>query len=157
MLASSFAGVGFGNAGVHLCHGMSYPVSGLNRKYVPPGYKVSKPLIPHGLSVVLHAPAVFTFTAISDPARHLHAANIMGADISNAKEEDAGRILVEEIKKLMKRLKVPNGLKAVGFTNADIPALVTGTLPQHRVTKLSPRPVGQEELAKLFEDSMELY
>ena len=57
----------------------------------------------------------------------------------------------------MKRLKVPNGLKEVGFTRDDIPALVKGTLPQHRVTKLAPRPVGEEELAALFEDSMEVY
>eukprot|EP01118_Nematostelium_gracile_P018755 TRINITY_DN845_c0_g1_i1.p1 TRINITY_DN845_c0_g1~~TRINITY_DN845_c0_g1_i1.p1 ORF type:complete len:490 (+),score=116.69 TRINITY_DN845_c0_g1_i1:51-1520(+) len=157
MLASSFAGVGFGNAGVHLCHGMSYPVSSLNRSYRAPDYQVKKNLIPHGMSVVLHAPAVFNFTASSNPQRHLTCAKIMGADITNAKDADAGKILVDQIKKLMQRLKVPNGLKAVGFTTKDIPDLVKGTLPQHRVTKLSPRPAGEPELAKLFEDSMELY
>jgi hydroxyacid-oxoacid transhydrogenase len=54
----------------------------------------------------------------------------------------------------MERLRVPNGLKAVGYTSADIPGLVDGTLPQHRVTKLSPRPAGRDELAALFEDAM---
>ena len=55
------------------------------------------------------------------------------------------------------RLKVPNGLKALGYTSADIPALVEGTLPQHRVTKLSPRPATTEDLARLFEESMRVY
>jgi hydroxyacid-oxoacid transhydrogenase len=49
---------------------------------------------------------------------------------------------------------MPNGLRALGYTPADIPALVEGTLPQHRVTKLSPRPAGRDELAGLFEDAM---
>jgi hydroxyacid-oxoacid transhydrogenase len=35
-----------------------------------------------------------------------------------------------------------------------MPSLVEGTLPQHRVTKLSPRPAGPDELAALFEDAM---
>jgi hydroxyacid-oxoacid transhydrogenase len=157
MLASSYAGIGFGNAGVHLPHGMSYPVSGMVRNYRPSGYNTQHPLIPHGMSVILNAPAVFRFTAEANPERHLRAAEILGADISRAARDDAGKILSEQIIRIMQRLKVPNGLRAIGYTPADIPALVQGTLPQHRVTKLSPRPVGEHELARLFEDAMQAW
>jgi hydroxyacid-oxoacid transhydrogenase len=54
----------------------------------------------------------------------------------------------------MQRLRVPNGLRTIGYTIEDVPALVAGTLPQHRVTKLSPRPAGPEELGRLFEEAM---
>ena len=64
------------------------------------------------------------------------------------------RILAERVIGIMQRLRVPNGLSALGYTRADIPKLVEGTLPQHRVIKLSPRAVGAEELAALFEDAM---
>jgi hydroxyacid-oxoacid transhydrogenase len=67
---------------------------------------------------------------------------------------DAGRVLADRITWFMQRLRVPNGLSAVGYSAADIPALVEGTLPQHRVTKLSPRAAGPDELAALFEDAM---
>lgn len=157
ILAASYAGVGFGNAGLHLPHGMSYPVSGMARDYRPPGYPVNEPLIPHGISVVLNAPAAFRFTGPGCPERHLQAAEFLGADVSRAKPADAGDILADQLIRLMQRLHVPNGLKAVGYTSADIPALVEGTLPQHRVIKLSPRPAGREEFTQLFEQSMVIW
>ncbi len=154
LLAASYAGIGFGNAGVHLPHGMSYPVSGHVKSYRAPGYTVDHPLVPHGMSVILNAPAVFRFTASAAPERHLEAAGALGADVSRARNEDAGKILADRITWLMQRLQVPNGLSALGYTSSDIPALVGGTMPQQRVTKLSPRPAGPEELARLFEDAM---
>jgi len=154
LLAASYAGVGFGNAGVHLPHGMSYPVSGRVKSYRAPGYAADHPLVPHGFSVILNAPAVFRFTAPSTPARHLQAAEALGVDVSRANSDDAGRILADRITWFMRRLKTPNGLAALGYSSTDIPALVEGTLPQHRVTKLSPRPAGPDELARLFEEAM---
>ncbi len=136
---------------------MSYPVSGMVRGFRLNGYEADHPLIPHGISVILNAPAVFRFTASACPERHLKAAGVLGADVSGAKAEDAGRVLSEEILRIMRRLRVPNGLGAVGYSRDEIPALVKGTVPQHRVTKLSPRPAGEEDLARLFEDAMEYW
>ena len=154
LLAAAFAGIGFGNAGVHLPHGMSYPVAGMVRDYMPTGYDVDHAMVPHGNAVIVNAPAVFRFTGEANPQRHLHAAEVLGADVSNVTEADAGRVLADTIIDFMRRLDVPNGLQALGYTTEDIPALVEGTLPQHRVTKLSPREAGAEELSALFEDAM---
>jgi hydroxyacid-oxoacid transhydrogenase len=154
ILAASYAGVGFGNAGVHLPHGMSYPVSGNVRDYRAPGYEVDHPIVPHGVSVILNAPAVFRFTAPACPQRHLEAAEALGTDTSRCRTEDAGHVLAGRIAWFMQQVNVPNGLRAIGYTASDIPVLVEGTLPQHRVTKLSPRPAGPEEMARIFEEAL---
>ncbi len=154
LIAATFAGIGFGNAGVHLPHGMSYPVSGMVRDYQPEGYPDDHPIVPHGISVILNAPAVFRFTAPADPERHLRAASLLGADIEGAAEADAGDILANTVIDLMRETGMPNGLAAIGFTDADVDALAAGTLPQHRVTKLSPRPADEDNLRGLFRDAM---
>lgn len=154
LLAAAYAGIGFGNAGVHLPHGMSYPVSGMVKSFRPEGYGPGHPMVPHGMSVILNAPAVFRFTAPACPGRHLEAARILGARTSGAREEDGGEILADQIIHMMRRLKMPSGLAEIGYDSEDIPGLVQGTLPQHRVTKLSPRPAGEEELARMYEDAM---
>ena len=153
-LAAALAGIGFGNAGVHLPHGMSYPVAGMVEGYVPEGYAIDYPLVPHGFAVIVNSPAVFRFTAPTCPQRHLRAAEVLGVNCSGAKAEDAGAILADRIVSLMRQLGAPNGLSALGYGSQHIPALVEGTLPQHRVTKLSPRAANAEELAAIFADAL---
>ncbi len=157
LLAAAIAGIGFGNAGVHLPHGMSYPVAGGVRDYRPAGYAVDHPLVPHGMSVIVHTPAVVRFTAPASPERHLRAAAALGADVSDAGPEDSGAVLAERVIYFMRALDMPDGLAALGYTGDDIPALVEGTLPQHRVTKLSPIAAGEAELTALFQDSLQIW
>ena len=157
LIASAIAGIGFGNAGVHLPHGMSYPVAGMVRDYTHPGYDPDHPLVPHGISVILHTAAVVRFTAPADPHRHLQAAKALGADTTGADPADAGEILAARVLEFCRRLGVPNGLEAVGYGLGDVPALVQGTLPQHRVTKLSPIPADEVVLDRLFRESMRLW
>jgi hydroxyacid-oxoacid transhydrogenase len=154
LLAAAYAGIGFGNAGVHLPHGMSYPVSGLVREYRPEGYPQDHAIVPHGMSVILNAPSVFRWTASANPARHLEAARLLGADTRGAGDEDAGEALAGAIIDIMQKVGMPNGLAAVGFGPDDVDALVTGTIPQHRVTKLSPRPASEDDLRQLFLGAM---
>jgi hydroxyacid-oxoacid transhydrogenase len=157
LLAATMAGIGFGNAGVHLPHAMSYPVAGGVRAYAPPDYPSDHPMIPHGIAVTLNAPAAFRWCASADPARHLWAAQLLGADVSRARPNDAGAILARTVGDLMRRTGMPNGLGAVGFTPADVDQLVTGTLAQQRLLKLSPRTVDAAALQSMFVDAMTIW
>jgi len=140
---------------------MSYPISSQNPGYMHAGYSIPDPIIPHGVSVAVTAPAVFRFTAASNPERHLQAAEVFGVDISNVKKESAGEVLSEAIKEFLAKLgDQPAGLRDLGFEKKDIEGLVEGTLPQARVLKLAPglemekEREEREQLGKLFEESL---
>jgi hydroxyacid-oxoacid transhydrogenase len=154
LLAASYAGVGFGNAGVHLPHAMAYPVAGRVKDYRSAGYPPDHALVPHGFSVIVNAPAVFRFTAPAAETRHLEVAAALGVDVSRCRPGDAGRILADRITWFMQQLGAPNGLRALGYKSHDIPALVDGTMLQTRLTTLSPRPANREDLSALFESAM---
>lgn len=165
LLAATLAGIGFGNAGVHLCHGISYPISSQNKGYLHHGYEMTgHPIVPHGVSVAVTSPAVFRFTGASSPDRHLQAAEALGADISNVKRESAGDLLSETLMDFLHNKlgsKQPRGLKDLGYEAADINNLVDGALPQRRVLNLAPQVHSSTDeqvraaITTIIEESME--
>jgi len=158
MAAATFAGIGFGNSGVHIPHAMGYPVAGMVRGYHPSGYATGKAMIPHGQAVALTAPAALQFTAPIWPEKHIRAARLLGSAIpEELSVHEAAMSLSGEIIRLMKDIGFPNGLKELGYSEADIPKLVEGTLKQQRLLSGCPRSVGETELTQIARRSMQYW
>jgi alcohol dehydrogenase class IV len=151
MWAATLAGIAFGNAGVHIPHAMAYAVAGQVRSFHPGGYPGSEPLVPHGMAVILNAPAAFLATAGTDPARHLDAARHLGADVRDAvPEKDAGAVLSAHLIQIMRAVGMPNGLGEVGYTVDDVAALTEGAWPQQRLLNNAPVDVDKALLQATF-------
>ncbi|MEY8016253.1 hydroxyacid-oxoacid transhydrogenase [Mycobacterium servetii] len=154
MWAATLAGIAFGNAGVHAPHGMAYAVAGLVRDFRPAGYPAEEPLVPHGMAVILNAPAVFRHIAAVSPERHLEAARLLGADTRGAAGADAGEVLAAELVRLMRAVGMPNGLGGVGYTDADVAALAEGAHPQQRLLQNAPLEMTKPVLTDLFRQAL---
>jgi hydroxyacid-oxoacid transhydrogenase len=152
-LAATFAGLGFGNAGVHVPHACAYPIAGRVRDFHPEGYPGPEPIVPHGMAVSLTAPAAFAFTFDADPQRHLAAARMLDPG-GTAEGPEA---LPEVLRALMRDIGIPNGLAAIGYDSGDVDDLVAGAMAQQRLLATAPKPVGEADLAAVFRSSLELW
>jgi hydroxyacid-oxoacid transhydrogenase len=154
-LAATFAGLGFGNAGVHIPHANAYPIAGRVKDFHPDGYPADEPMVPHGMAVALTAPEAFRFTFEAEPDRHLRAAELL--DPSADKPDDLAELLPGVLMTLMRDIGIPNGIGGVGYDESDVPALVEGAMKQQRLLATSPRPVGEDDVAGILTRSIALW
>ncbi|MBC8093880.1 MAG: iron-containing alcohol dehydrogenase, partial [Pseudonocardia sp.] len=152
MMAATFAGMGFGNSGVHIPHANAYPIAGMVKDYRPAGYPQEEPMVPHGQSVSLTAPEAFRFSFESAPERHLTAARLMDPD---APKVDPREQLPSVLVSLMRDIGIPNGIGGVGYTEADVPDLVPGTMKQQRLLATCPRTPNEDDIAGILTRSVE--
>jgi hydroxyacid-oxoacid transhydrogenase len=154
-LAATFAGLGFGNAGVHIPHANAYPIAGQVRDFQPADYPAGHPLVPHGMAVALTAPEAFRFTFAAAPDRHVRAAQLLEPGVEVP--DDASALLPAVLVRLMRDVGMPNGIGAVGFDEDDVADLVTGAVKQQRLLAIAPREATAEDLAGIFGASMTLW
>jgi alcohol dehydrogenase class IV len=154
-LAATMAGLGFGNAGVHIPHANAYPIAGRVHGFHPRGYPGDEPMVPHGMSVSLTAPEAFRFTFEAAPDRHVRAAELLDPGLE--RPDDPQQYLPTALLDLMRDIDIPNGVGGVGFTEPEVPDLVEGAMKQQRLLSTSPRPVTEDDLAQIFTRSLSLW
>jgi len=153
MMAATFAGMGFGNSGVHIPHANAYPIAGMVKDYRPAGYPQDEPMVPHGQSVSLTAPEAFRFSFESAPERHLKAAEML--DPRADKHSDPSEQLPSVLTRLMQDIGIPNGIGGVGYTEADVPDLVPGTMKQQRLLATCPKTPTEDDIAGILTRSIQ--
>jgi alcohol dehydrogenase class IV len=157
-MAAAFAGMGFGNAGVHIPHANAYPIAGGVRDFHPKAYLGDEPLVPHGMAVALTAPEAFRFTFPACPERHLRVAELLSPPgAGGAEPDEPGERLPAVLIALMRDVGMPNGIGAVGYRQDDVDALVAGAVKQQRLLTTAPRLPTEEEIARIFLRSLTLW
>ena len=151
MLGATMAGVGFGSAGVHIPHACAYPIAGLKHEYQPPGYPADHPFVPHGQSVIVTAPAAFRFTYEAMPERHHQVAELLVGEVLDDPGPDS---LPAVLLELMQNVAAPRGLAEFGYTEQDVPELVTGALQQQRLLDIAPKQVDATDLGRIITASL---
>jgi alcohol dehydrogenase class IV len=154
-LAATFAGLGFGNAGVHIPHANAYPIAGRVKDFRPAGYPDEEPMVPHGMSVALTAPEAFRFTFAAQPQRHVRAAQLLAPDLD--RPNDDAEYLPAAVQRIMRDVGMPNGVGGVGYHEGDIPDLVDGTMKQQRLLATAPREVTEDDIAGIYRRSLNLW
>jgi alcohol dehydrogenase class IV len=94
MLAATQGGIAFSNSSVALVHGMSRPIG-------------AKFHVPHGMSNAMLLPSVTAFSVSGALDRYADCARVMGIVAADAPDEDAAGELVENLRELNRKLKVP--------------------------------------------------
>lgn len=178
-MAATFAGLGFGNAGVHIPHANAYPIAGMAPVgFRPADYPIhDEPsdhgaaggdqthgaaggdqmhgLVPHGMAVSLTAPAAFRFTFEAAPERHLRAARLLAPEAEVP--DDPAELLPSVLSGIMRDVGIPSGLAEIGFGRDDLDGLVEGTMKQQRLLATAPREVTEDAVGAILEQSIELW
>ena len=113
---------------------MSHPLGG-----------VRSPTFHHGTLNAVILPAVLRFN-------RSHAQAKIEA-LERALDVPAGTDLAAFIEELNAAIGLPPSLRAMGVTEAMIPAMVEGAMKDHS-TATNPRPLAREDFAHLFREAM---
>ncbi|KNE23785.1 iron-containing alcohol dehydrogenase [Achromobacter spanius] len=136
LLGAMLAGQAFANAPVGGVHALAYPVGGIFH-------------VPHGLSNALVLPAVLHFNAQAAAPLYAELSAAVGLPASTDAAAGAAAFIAF-LEDLIRQAQLPQGLRAVGITEADLPALASSAMLQQRLLMNNPLPIDEAQALAIY-------
>lgn len=137
LLASNYAGIAFGNAGVGAVHAMSYPLSG---KYH----------VPHGEANYQFFTEVFKTYSRKNPTGKIKHLNVLIGDILNLDEDDN---IYDELEDILSKLISKNKLREYGMKEEKIELFTDSVIKeQQRLLVNNYVPLTREDILNIYKN-----
>ena len=110
------------------------------------------PSVTHGAAVSILLPYCMQYDLIALPEKYAKLAELMGEKVDGLSLLDAAQKSVDAVRRLSKDVGIPQGLKEVGITEADIPDMVDSVY-KYRAEMLksaSVRDLTRNDLVQIF-------
>ena len=140
LYASTMTGLAFSNAGLGFVHSMTHVLGGMLD-------------MPHGVANALVLPYVMDYNLLACPKKFADIAQAMGENVDGLPLLDAAEKSVEAVRKLSKRLGIPQTLSEVGVDPAKIDEMAEWAFKDGN-TECNPRPGSKEIFVELFKTAM---
>jgi len=105
----------------------------------------------HGLTVGLVLPAVMEYNFRANPSKNAAIAHALGFDVSGLSQMDAASKSCVALKNLLKDIKYPSGLRAIGVELSDS---VINLCLRPGLASINPVELGRKEIKEIIEKSL---
>ena len=137
--AQYIAGMGFSNVGLGIVHSMAHSLGAFFDT-------------PHGLANAILLPHVLKFNGEVCPDLFRNMGRAIGLNMDNLTDEEAVSKVVDAVKELSQKLRIPRNLREVGIPEEMIPALANQAI-NDICTKGNPRDVTVDDLIALYKEA----
>ena len=137
--AQYIAGMGFSNVGLGIVHSMAHSLGAFFDT-------------PHGLANAIMLPHVLKFNGEVCPDLFRNMGRAIGLNMDNLTDEEAVQKIVDAVKELSQKLRIPQTLREVGIPEEMIPALANQAI-NDICTKGNPRDVTVDDLIAIYKEA----
>lgn len=139
-LGSLMAGITLNNAGVGAVHALAYPIGG--------AYHVS-----HGSALCAILGETMRASAIANLPKYSKMAQALGCNVTGLSPMEAADAAIDALVAVARMVKMPTTLTEINAERSRIGEWVEGTYSETRLLGNTPRILGKDDIAEIFEKS----
>jgi alcohol dehydrogenase class IV len=139
-IASTIAGLSFGQASTTLVHCLAHAVGG----------EVD---VPHGLVTAILLAPVMDFNLLANPEKFARVAQAMGEHVERLTVLEAAKRSVETVRVLAGDLSIPQSLSVIGVKQEDVEPIVQIAAAEKRLAQ-NPRQTSEEDIRIIIKNCL---